>query len=64
MVPEKIVVTEYVPVPPALLTPHCDALKLTDIKTEADLEEFAVTAWVCAQDSNKDKTAIGVLKAP
>lgn len=64
VVPEKIVVTKYVPVPAPLLAKHCAELRLTDIRTEADLESFAVSAWICSQDSNKDKDAIGNLKAP
>lgn len=43
------------PNPAGVAHPHCATLKLSDIVTQADMEEALVRAWTCVQEHNIDK---------
>lgn len=61
-VPVPVEAVRYRAIPDGLLHRHCAELKLSDLVTQADLENALAMAWLCIQDHNQDKDEIEGLK--
>lgn len=61
-VPLKVETVRYKEIPEGLLRRHCKTLRLSDVVTQADMEQALATAWLCIQEHNQDKDDIEGLK--